>query len=37
MIEMLELDVEYVRSRSLAGDVVILLKTPVAVARGDGA
>lgn len=37
MIEMLELDAEYVRSRSLAGDLVILLKTPVAVARGDGA
>jgi lipopolysaccharide/colanic/teichoic acid biosynthesis glycosyltransferase len=37
MLEMLELDVRYVRTHTLPGDLHILLKTPAAVLRGDGA
>jgi lipopolysaccharide/colanic/teichoic acid biosynthesis glycosyltransferase len=37
MLEMLELDVRYVGARSLRSDVRILLKTPAAIMRGDGA
>lgn len=33
----MELDLEYVRSRSLATDIVLLLKTPAAVFSGRGA
>ncbi|MEM7274408.1 MAG: sugar transferase [Actinomycetota bacterium] len=34
---MLELDLEYVRNRSLVKDLAILIKTPLVVVRGDGA
>ena len=36
-IEMLELDLRYVHSRSLRMDLGILLRTPLVVIRGDGA
>lgn len=36
-LDMLKLDVRYVEGRSLLGDIRILLKTPAAVIRGDGA
>jgi lipopolysaccharide/colanic/teichoic acid biosynthesis glycosyltransferase len=36
-LDMLELDLEYVRSWSLATDLSILVQTPAAVLRGDGA
>ncbi len=34
---MLELDIEYVKTRSLIKDLSILVKTPLVVLRGDGA
>ena len=37
MRDMLELDLEYVRSWSLVTDLGILIHTPAAVLRGDGA
>ena len=36
-LEMLELDVRYVRSRSLGSDLGILLRTVPALLRGGGA
>ena len=35
--EMVRLDLRYVRKRSLWGDIKILLATPAAVIRGNGA
>ena len=37
MLEMLDLDVRYVDDWSLWGDIMILLATPAALLRGDGA
>lgn len=37
MRRMLEMDVEYVRNWSLLSDISILMRTPAAVLRGDGA
>ncbi|UOY00196.1 sugar transferase [Blastococcus sp. PRF04-17] len=36
-LDMLRLDLEYVRSRTLRGDLAILLRTVPALLRGDGA
>jgi lipopolysaccharide/colanic/teichoic acid biosynthesis glycosyltransferase len=36
-LDMLQLDVEYVRQRSLLGDLAILVRTVPVVLRGDGA
>ena len=36
-LEMLELDLEYVRNWSLSQDISILVRTPIAMMRGDGA
>ncbi len=37
MLEMLDLDIDYIENWSFFGDLGILIRTPIAIVRGDGA